>query len=89
MKHIQTRKVPERIETFTEKTTCDLCHKEIEYHHFDLDEVTIKYRSGSNYPEGGCGTEQTVDVCPECWKSKLVPWFTSQGAAVSSENWDW
>lgn len=41
--------------------------------------VSIKQKEGQQYPECGSGTEYEVDMCPDCFKNKLVPWLRSQG----------
>lgn len=33
--------------------------------------------------------EKEVDICPDCFKNKLVPWLISQGAKIKQEDWDW
>lgn len=80
--------------------TCDLCGKvskggETEWiaATYDSNEteitVKVKQREGANYPEGGSGTEYDIDICPTCFKGKLIPWFISQGANVRQEDWSW
>jgi hypothetical protein len=78
--------------------SCDLCGKKAKTDNwdasrYDINEteisVKIKQKEGSNYPEGGNGTEYEIDLCPDCFKDKLVPWLRSQGAAVEEKEWDW
>lgn len=52
-------------------------------------EVTVRQKDGESYPEGGGGTEIIVDICPRCFKEKLVPWLNSQGANIKSAVWGW
>lgn len=47
---------------------------------YDVDTVLILRESGSNYPEGSSTETESFDVCPDCWKTKVVPWFKSWGA---------
>jgi len=49
----------------------------------------MKQKEGSNYPEGGTGTEYEIDLCPKCFKERLVPWLKSEGAAIEEKEWDW
>jgi hypothetical protein len=51
--------------------------------------VYVKHRDGENYPEGGSGTEVEIDMCPECFKTKLIPWLESQGVVVQRKDWEW
>jgi len=73
---------------------CDICGSETvrgtwAFDPYSIDEVTIKHRCGSNFPEGGMGQEIEVDLCPECFDDKLVPWLRNQGARVIQTEWDW
>lgn len=75
---------------------CDLCRKiadEGNWRSSSYDaaetEVTVKQITGDNYPGGGYGKEFSVDICPDCFQSKLIPWLISQGAEVNERDWDW
>ena len=52
-------------------------------------EVTVRQKEGSQYPDGGSGTQFVVDLCPTCFKYKLIPWLRSQGADLKQTDWDW
>jgi hypothetical protein len=75
--------------------TCDLCGRVApnpdghglyepgawvdEPHHIDA--VVVLREEGSCYPGDERTTEtESFDVCPTCWKTKVVPWFKVQGA---------
>jgi hypothetical protein len=91
----KTKEVVER-ESLTEMT-CDLCgakaHRVRGWDEgwYDTNEtevsVTIKQREGCNYPECKMGTEYEIDICPACFKSRLVPWLISQGAKIEQKDW--
>ena len=77
---------------------CDLCGKQGVRDHwesgaYEINEtelmVTVHQKEGESYPECGYGTEITVDMCPECFKNKLVPWINSQGGNVEHKDWSW
>ncbi len=80
------------------ETTCDLCGKiaksgqwnssTYEVNEVEI-EVTVRQKDGSAYPEGGCGAEFIVDMCPECFKLKLIPWLKENGATVKEKEWYW
>jgi hypothetical protein len=55
---------------------------------YDRQDVEIEYTYGHSYPEGGSGEKETFDVCPACWREKLVPWFKSHGAEPTITDWD-
>ena len=77
---------------------CDLCgtvtkREDWNAGIYEIDEteirVEVRQKEGSNYPEGGMGTEYDIDLCPNCFKDKLVPWLISQGANIEKKEWDW
>jgi hypothetical protein len=90
VKHTKVVEVPATTRNVVYKVQCDLCGGEIaQGSRHDINEVTVKHRTGSSWPEGGSGEEVGVDMCPSCFASKLVPWLTSQGAAPRTTEWDW
>jgi len=90
-------KVPGYMRNRLALVCCDLCGKELKFPHadcnwgnrFDVQEVSVFYKDGANYPEGGSGTTTSFDVCPGCFENKLVPWLAEQGATPIEEEWDW
>lgn len=60
---------------------------------WDFDDTTIKItierNTGSRYPEGGYSTNTEIDLCPECFKNKLIPWLKSQGALIKDKDINW
>lgn len=81
--------------------TCDICGKEsssngswsrelyaIDHTQVEV-KVIVKQEEGHNYPGGGSGTEIKVDLCPECFRNKLIPWLRSQGVHIEEREWDW
>lgn len=82
------------------KRTCDICGCEAIDHSrwatessWQSNETTLRIAvhqtEGTNYPEGGWGKEFIVDMCPQCFKDKLIPWINSQGGNVQEQEWDW
>jgi len=77
------------------KVSCDLCgavaHSIDDWstRGYGIDEITISQKDGDSYPEGGSGTEYNVDMCPKCFKEKLIPWLESQGCKAKRKSWDW
>lgn len=80
------------------ETTCDLCGTvassgEWESSAWEVNEVelevTVRQKDGTSYPEGGYGTDYTVDMCPSCFKNKLIPWLKSQGCKTERKDWSW
>lgn len=96
-KYVKKKRVVE--DEFCEELRCDLCGAKAKRQNswgdgwYDVNEtevsVTVKQREGESYPEGGSGTEYEVDICPECFRTKLVPWLISQGAKIQEKDWDY
>lgn len=81
-----------------QETTCDLCGKKAKYGRWesscwnvdDVDlEVNIVNKTGKSYPECTWGTTYMVDMCPECFQKKLIPWLESQGATITNREWEY
>ncbi len=89
MKHLKTVEVPATTRETVDFVTCDLCGEKIDVRGYDVDEVEVRHKTGSNYPEGGSGDETSVDMCGKCFDEKLVPWLRSQGAVPGTDEWDW
>ena len=73
---------------------CDLCGKEFRGNRwgstsFEILETAVHMKEGEQYPECGNSTEIRFDVCPECFKSKLIPWFLEQGAFPTETESEW
>lgn len=100
MKVFKTVDVPAKTTTHEVGQTCDLCGaksserfgswctKPYEVNETEVT-VTVKQREGYSCPDGGGGTQHEIDLCPDCFKGKLIPWLKSQGANVNEKEWDW
>ena len=96
MKHY--KEVPKTgTETIFVRMTCDLCGAVSTSHTnwnsgetgYEVSETEISWNNGVNYPEGGYGTEIKVDLCPNCFEKKLIPWLEKQGVIIKRCKWDW
>ena len=82
--------------TRCKKMTCDLCGIEgvrayWESGYYETNdtkvEVTVHAKKGMSYPDGDSwGHEYLVDICPKCFREKLVPWLNSQVQALKKRN---
>jgi hypothetical protein len=92
-----TRKPEKRV--VLEQIKCDLCGK-VGVHgnndgesnwskDYNFDNVMIKHETGSNYSEGGHKEMEFFDVCPDCFETKIKPWFLSQGVQPQNSETDW
>lgn len=87
--------------TQTEKVICDLCKREYKndsrwtllednfYGDFEQKKTNLSYKWGDYFPDGGSGYEIGIDICPDCFMSKLVPWLKSQGVIIEEKEWDY
>jgi hypothetical protein len=93
MKTYETHTRPASTYEVHAETRCDICGKTTRKKWkdgcFDAVETEVRFKKGSDYPEGGMGTETTIDICPECFESKLIPWVKSHGGQPTTKEWDW
>ena len=98
MKIYETKPVPATTREILVKRKCDLCGVESKKSDwgagvYEINEteikITIKRQAGSNFPECGRVEEYETDLCPDCFKSRLVPWLRSQGANIEEQELDW
>lgn len=74
---------------------CDLCGLLAESGenwsngHCKVNETEVRIREGTSHSDGGCGTETTIDICPQCFKTKLIPFIESQGGSATVTEWDY
>ena len=54
---------------------------------FERDETAISLEEGHYYPDSNYGEKLSIDICPNCFKNKLVPWLESQGAKMRKKEW--
>lgn len=53
-------------------------------------EVTIRHKHGDNWPSGGVGDTFSCDMCPDCFKAKLIPYLkTIAKNSLDYEDWAW
>jgi hypothetical protein len=75
---------------------CDLCgevsRNEFSWSvdHLTISETQIHLIEGDKEGDPGSGRGITipVDLCPDCFKGKLIPWLKSQGADIKELDWD-
>ena len=89
MRHMKTIQVPATTRQIEDRVTCDLCGEEIKQDRFSAEEVEVRHKTGSNYPEGDNGDVTSVDMCGKCFDTKLVPWLRSIGVEPTTRDWDW
>lgn len=70
--------IPAREERVEDKTTCDICGKDITQHFsYDVSECEISMEEGERYPECTDINKTSFDICPTCFKDKLTPFIKS------------
>lgn len=90
---IYEEKEVRKVQKVLVKTLCDICGQEEGTEGWDEDiyEINetepIKMRVGTSYPETSWGETYKVDICPKCFKGKLIPWLESEGCDVEWEEW--
>jgi hypothetical protein len=90
MKITKEETIPERKQTVHDHTICDLCKQRIkEPGAYEREEVTIEHMSGVAYPDGRSISYTRVDLCPNCFTNKLIPWLVSQGCKITETDEDY
>ena len=87
---------PAKTHTVLDYVTCELCSTTAKdsdnwkgKSSYDVDGVEVRFKTGESYPEGSNVEHVVLDICPECFKSKLIPWFEAQGGKVRREDHGW
>lgn len=93
MKTMKTIPVSASTREVLDCVKCELCgqtsnNEDWSPRTYEVTEPEVTLREGTNYPEGGSITTTTLDICPKCFKEKLIPWFCSQGGKVREDS-DW
>ena len=94
MKNKITKKVSYD-KTIVESTICDICKKVYrgegweKKSTYDVLETEIRFKTGCSFPDGGGGEEITYDICPKCFKEKLIPILAELGANPTQGEWGW
>lgn len=83
-KNYKTIEVPATTRQQQVSMSCDFCGKETKSYswdraYYEVNEtevcVELKHKEGFHYPESGSGQEFQCDMCPTCFKEKLVPFL--------------
>lgn len=82
MRKHKTIQVPS---SYLELIRCDLCGFEAKNDNWDaygyeFNRTKIEHEVGTAYPENTYGVRYRIDICPACFREKLVPWLKEQGA---------
>lgn len=63
-------------EAITVAVNCDSCGEVIpDERSHRVCEVTVEFREGSSFPEGGDVDHVEVDCCKKCFREKVLPLF--------------
>ena len=95
MKHMKTVLILEHEEQVFDKLSCDICGAESNgdenWANKDFEHAisTVQLEERVSYPDGGHAKDITFNICPACFKSKLVPWLQTQGAQPTISEADW
>jgi hypothetical protein len=87
--HKKTIDVPATTKEIITHITCDFCGKKIKEGNYSINEVCVRHKVGSSYPEMGEGTDTIFDMCGECFDAKLIPWAETLGVMPRIKEWDY
>jgi hypothetical protein len=97
LKVYETQQVPASTQEVCVRRRCDLCRTESNGSDWesgiyrvreDTDVgITVKYaRNVWGYDGGGEVRKYEIDLCPACFRDRLVPWLKSEGAAIEESS---
>jgi len=94
MKAYKKYTVPAREDRILSHVCCDFCGKKSTCNlDWDgerfIESVQTELRLTRFYHDGEGMEKISIDICPDCFKNKLVPWIESQGIKVEEEKEDW
>lgn len=94
MKKLKTISVPATTKEVLDFFKCELCdNTRNNYRHwpggedgsYSVNTTEVQASTGSNYPEGSNITTVSLDICPDCFNTKLIPWFKLLGGEPRTE----
>lgn len=90
----KTVDVPAKKLVVLDHIECELCERTCtndnwSSRQYEVTRPKVSLTVGENYPEGGYGTETILDICPDCFRDKLVPWFQSLGDQIRIRDIDY
>jgi RNA polymerase subunit RPABC4/transcription elongation factor Spt4 len=92
MKKYKKVQVPATMRDVLDYIQCDICGKTSNTNWkkdvYDVEKIEIRRRTGVEYPDRPLFTTTTIDMCPECFVSKLIPWVESHGGTPTVEHYD-
>jgi len=83
------KQVKEVVVVIADYEVCDKCGKKIKKDDVhDAFEFDFKLKEGVQYPEGGSGDEEVMDLCQTCAR-ELVEKLKEMGYGIRKEDWSW
>jgi len=52
---------------------------------YEINETEVSLSTGYSYPGDFSRRSTVLDICPKCFKEKLIPWFRSLGGTPREE----
>ena len=75
--------------TIEDYNVCDKCDKKIvKTNWYDAFKFEFIHKTGDEFPEGGSGDVQTMELCQEC-AVDLVELLRENGYRVNDSSWCW
>lgn len=94
MKVYETRHKPASDYKICVRRQCDLCKVDSKSEEwgggtYEVNDTQLTVTALCKTSKPYSGTEYEIDLCPACFKDKLVPWLQSQGADIKAKGWHW
>jgi len=89
MKVFETEKqIKEVYVTLESYTLCDKCNEKIKKDTYEQFKCELIHETGTNYPEGGSGEKQEMELCQKC-AVELIELLKTNGYRIADSEWDW
>jgi hypothetical protein len=83
--------IPEHTKEVEDKTLCDCCQAPTPWpdpdgrhrSSYDVNEVEIRHKHGTSFPEGSDLEVLDLDICPTCFVEKIVPMLGLLGIKIN------
>lgn len=90
MKVMKSASIPAKTISVLDHVKCELCDRTSKREdwspmQYDVDRPELSLEVGHNYPEDRHTKITILDICPDCFRTKLIPWFESLGGVPRIE----
>jgi len=100
LKHHTEKIIPETTKKIVDKISGDICKREVKaddlgdpiwvdiyVEGFNMAEVEVRIKTGTQLSGTGSGEEVKPDICPKCFEKHIIPFLESLGVNMTPRDW--